>query len=267
MLRFTDAVRPITIQVAPDVAPQVYRSDISFTSSAIFTSKSFANQQSVTLTFILDDIGFSEKDIRSRQYDGANSEVMVVDYAFPEYGVVTMYIGKFGTIQVSDQHIATVEVVPSDSTINGVSIGAEKYSHSCRASLGDVRCKVPLATLKVAFTVATASSGSFVAPTITQLNDHWALGFVKWLTGQNAGKTSAVQSNNEATTSVFLLAAPFFAIQPGDTGEIYPGCDKLRQTCLDKYNNVLNMRAEPDVPDGAGVPGSNYKFSGTIPGF
>lgn len=260
VLRFTDAVRPITIQIDPDVAPQVYRSDISFTASAIFTSRSFANQQSVTLTFLMDDAGFAEKDIRARLFDGAVSEVYVVDYEYPQYGTVTMYTGLFGTLTVSNQHIATVEVTPSQSTINGIGIGTEKYSQTCRASLGDTRCKVDLNALKQAFTVDSASGGSFVASALTQANAHWALGFVVWLTGANVGKTSGVQSNDAGTTSVFLLSPPFFAIQPGDTGEIYPGCDKLRATCHDKFDNVLNMRAEPDVPNGAGVPGSNYSF-------
>lgn len=262
VLRFTDAVRPITIQIAPDVAPEVYRSDISFTSSAIFTSRSFANQQSVTLTFLMDDNGFAEKDMRARQYDGATSEVYIVDYEYPQYGTVTMYTGLFGTVTLSNQHIATVEVTPSQSTLNGVGLGTEKYSQTCRASLGDARCKVDMSTLKAAFTVDSANGGSFVSSSLTQANGHWSLGFVLWLTGENAGKTSGVQSNDAGTHSVFLLTTPFFAIQVGDTGEIYPGCDKLRATCHDKFNNVINMRAEPDVPNGAGVPGSNYFFGG-----
>lgn len=263
VLRFTDAVRPITIEIAPDTDPEVYRSDISFTSSAIFTSRSFANQQSVTLTFLMDDAGFKEADIRARMFDGAESEIFIVDYDFPQYGVITMYSGLFGTIKLSDQHIATVEVTPSQSTINGVGIGAEKYSETCRANLGDARCKVDMGALKVAFTVDTASAGSFTASEITQANNHWMLGYVKWLTGANVGKTHGVNSNSPGSSSVFLNTVPFHPIQVGDTGEIFPGCDKTRKTCLAKFNNIANMRAEPDVPTGAEVPGSNYLWGGS----
>jgi len=253
VVRFTDAVRPITITIAPDVTPQVYRADISFTSSAIFTSSSAANLQSVTVTFITDDAGISEKNLRARLYDSAAAEVFVVDYENPSFGVVAMYDGIFGVVTLSDQHVATVSVTPSQSTVSGAAIGTEKYSQTCRASLGDARCKVNLTPLKVAFTVISASGGSFVAAAIGQENAHWALGFVKWLTGVNAGRQSSVQSNDSGTTSVFLLSPPFFPIAAGDTGEIYPGCDKLRQTCLNKFNNVVNGRFEPDVPDGSDV--------------
>lgn len=266
VLRWTDAVRPVTIMIAPDVAPQVYRSDLSFTCSAIFTSHSFANMQSVTLTFIMSDDGFAEKDIRSRRYDGATSEVYVCDYAFPEHGVITMFTGTWGTITLGDQKAATVEVQPSSSAVNGIGIGQEKYSMTCRASLGDARCKVDLDALMEPFTVVSASGGSFVTAELNQANGHWTLGFVKWTVGQNTGKTTSVQSNDGTTLSVFLMAPPFFPIEAGDEGEIFPGCDKQRRTCVDKYNNVLNMRAEPDVPTGVGSPGSNYNYNGSALG-
>lgn len=264
VLRWTDAVKPVTIAIEPDLTPQVYRSDLSFTSSAIFTSHSFANQQSVTLTFIMSDDGFAEEDIRSRRYDDATSEIMVVDYDNPEFGAITMFTGKWGTITLGNQKAATVEVQPSSAAVNGLGVGQEKYSQTCRASLGDSRCKVDLDALKEEFTVVSASGGSFVTSELDQANGTFALGFVKWTTGQNTGKTTVVQSNDGATKSVFLLAPPFFPIAPGDTGEIYPGCDKQRKTCLEKYQNVVNMRAEPDVPTGAGVPGSNYMYNGTL---
>jgi uncharacterized phage protein (TIGR02218 family) len=261
IFRFTDSARPVTMMIAPDVTPQVYRSDVSFTSSAIFTSRSFANLQSVNMTFIMDPAGFAETDIRARLYDGANSELFVCDYNFTSYGVINMYAGNFGRITLSDQRVCSVEVVPADAAINGIMIGDDKYSQTCRNNLGDTRCKVDLDTFKVAFTVSSAAGGSIVAAAFTQANANWNLGFITWLTGPNTGSRSPVQGNDQASTSVFLLAAPFYPIGAGDTGYIYPGCDKLRQTCFTKFNNVKNMDAEPDVPTGAGLMGTNFAVS------
>lgn len=266
VFRFTDSVRPITMQIAPDVAPQVYRSDLSFTSSAIFTSKTFSNQQNVTLTFLLDDSGFAEKELRARLFDGAESELFIVDYQFPQYGTVTMFLGSFGSVQISDQKIATVDVIPNSGALSGRVIGGEKYSQTCRNSLGDAHCQVDMNARKVSFTVGSANGGAFVSSDLNQPNTTWDLGFVKWTSGANIGRTSPVNSNDFASTSVFLGTPPFFAIQAGDTGDIFPGCDKLRQTCLNKFNNVVNMDAEPDVPNGAGVPGSNYSIDPVVGG-
>jgi uncharacterized phage protein (TIGR02218 family) len=37
-------------------------------------------------------------------------------------------------------------------------------------------------------------------------------------------------------------------IQVGDIFTIVAGCDKLKETCIAKFNNILNFRGFPDVP-------------------
>lgn len=254
VLRFTDAVKPVA------VGAEVYRSDISFTTSAIFTSRSFANGQSVTVIVVMDDLGISEKDLRARLYDDAVGEVMLVHYDHPEYGTVSLFKGQFGTVKVTDKLRATIEIKPTSATGAAQGIAAEKYSATCRATLGDSRCKVDIEALKKSFTVDTASGGSVVTLELDDPAPTWILGYVKWLTGDNAGTTSGVQSGDPDTKSIFLTSAPGQPVQPGDTGIIYPGCDKLNTTCRDKFNNLVNMRAEPTVPDGAGVPGGEWSI-------
>jgi uncharacterized phage protein (TIGR02218 family) len=39
-----------------------------------------------------------------------------------------------------------------------------------------------------------------------------------------------------------------FEVQVGDKLSIYAGCDKRRETCFTKFNNVINFRGEPDLP-------------------
>ena len=39
-----------------------------------------------------------------------------------------------------------------------------------------------------------------------------------------------------------------YVIAPGDTFAVYPGCDKRLETCIGRFNNVINFRGEPYVP-------------------
>lgn len=247
---FTDSVRDIVYN------GHTYKANPSFTSSAVLTSKTFANAQSMTMTVVMDAAGISETDLRLRKFDSADSELVIIDYEHPEYGALGIFSGKFGRIKISEKLRAEIEVRPNSSSLNGRLIGADKYSQTCRASLGDSKCTIDLSTRKAAFTVASASGGSIVAAAFTQASGAWTLGFIKWLTGANAGTTQIVQSNDQASTSVFLASTPPLTVSPGDTGEIYPGCDKLIKTCRDKFNNVLNFRGEPTVPDNAYTPPS-----------
>lgn len=258
ILRFTDNVRPIAIDVGDGAGVQTFRADISFTASAIFTSRTSANLQSYTMTCIMDDSGFKEDDLRQRLFDGATSTVYVCDYENVGFGVITMFVGVFGEIQLSDQKVVQITVIPASSVTAGVVIGLDKYSQTCRASLGDAKCTIDIDALSVDFTVTSASGGSVVATAFTQDDGAWTIGFIKWLTGANAGTTSSVQSNDKPSTSVFLLSPPAAPIAAGDTGTIFPGCDKLRATCKAKFSNLVNFRGEPDVPTGVGVAGSNF---------
>lgn len=264
VLRFTDATGPIKATIDPDTSDQVYRADYSFTSSAIFMSKTMANQQSVNMTFLLDEVddtGFKEKDLRLRLYDGAHAEIYVADYENLGAGVLKMFSGRFGTVNISNQKVATVEITPDDTTSSGVKIGVEKYSQTCRASLFDSRCKLNADDYKAAFTVSSANGGSIVSADFTQESGHWNLGFVKWVTGANAGTVQTVNSNDLSSHSIFLTSPPPLPAEAGDTGFIYPGCDKTRVRCK-QFNNLQNMRAEPDVPDAVMDPNLNWVLQG-----
>jgi uncharacterized phage protein (TIGR02218 family) len=244
VFRFTDAVRNVTF------GGNVYRADVSFTSSAIFTTTVVANLQSVTLAIIMDDTAFAEGDLRKRLYDSAIAQISVCDYTHPEYGELLLFSGKFGIVQLSNIQTASITIIPDSGAATGKVIGNECFQQTCRANLGDVRCTVNIDPLKVAFTVISATGGSFVAAALNQPSAHWTLGKIKWLTGHNAGTDSLISSGDQASTSIFLAAPPFYPIAPGDTGYAYPGCDKQAITCSSKFNNILNMRAEPFIPDG-----------------
>jgi uncharacterized phage protein (TIGR02218 family) len=39
-----------------------------------------------------------------------------------------------------------------------------------------------------------------------------------------------------------------FNISAGDEFTIVAGCDKASRTCIEKFNNIINFRGEPDLP-------------------
>lgn len=75
-------------------------------------------------------------------------------------------------------------------------------------------------------------------------------GVLVFETGANAGDHLALEvlSWNAETRAFALLEPARFAVAPGDRFRVSPGCDKRRRTCRDRYDNVVNMRAEPDLP-------------------
>ena len=77
-------------------------------------------------------------------------------------------------------------------------------------------------------------------------------GVVHWLTGANAERENEIEEYDAATMGVTLVIPTYQTIAPGDTFQIRRDCDKSKAMCIG-YDNLLNMRAEPELPraDGA----------------
>ena len=90
-------------------------------------------------------------------------------------------------------------------------------------------------------------------------------GAIRWVAGQNAGVTSPIIEWNEDTTSspnlreaTLLIPTPF-DIATNDRGILLPGCDGLKQTCIDKFDNVANFGGQDTY-----VPGPEQILSATF---
>ena len=79
--------------------------------------------------------------------------------------------------------------------------------------------------------------------------DAWfAGGALTFETGANAGRSMEVKNWVQSGGQIELFLPMGYAIEVGDTFRIHPGCDKRLDTCIDRFDNVLNFRGEPYVP-------------------
>lgn len=100
---------------------------------------------------------------------------------------------------------------------------------------------------KVTTEVDSVTDGkTFVPIYLSEADGYYDGGLLIWETGRNAGRAQEIKT--WASGQMQLFYRPFFTIQPGDRAVVHPGCDKRRETCRDKFSNIVNMRAEPDVP-------------------
>jgi uncharacterized phage protein (TIGR02218 family) len=240
-LFFTDSDTPLVFE------GDTYRADVSFTSSAILATSEATNAQTVTVEAIMDDLGFKEADIRRRLYDAADVVISILNYEDPSMGAMIKFSGIMGEIKITDKNRMIFEVRARGS-VNGGDLAQERYSATCRASLGDARCGIDIEALKVAITVDAVSGQVVSASELTQADNHWQLGYVRFATGANAGATFPIASSNLATNSITLTGLPASAVVAGDTAFVYPGCDRTLRTCVDRFSNPNNFRGEPYVP-------------------
>ena len=131
------------------------------------------------------------------------------------------------------------------------SLDAERgrsYRATCGADLGDARCRVDLAPLRIAATVRALPGPGILALDLAHPVPDGTLagGRLAWTRGANAGLAGAVRAH--ADGSVELWEAPPRAVVPGDALMLDPGCDKRLATCARTFANAVNFEGFPHLP-------------------
>jgi hypothetical protein len=73
-------------------------------------------------------------------------------------------------------------------------------------------------------------------------------GTITWDTGNNAGVSTEMKTYDPASSTVTTYLGMSMPTMIGDRFYYYAGCDKRRDTCVKKFNNIVNFRGEPDIP-------------------
>jgi uncharacterized phage protein (TIGR02218 family) len=122
----------------------------------------------------------------------------------------------------------------------------------CRFTLFDQHCALSAASFQVAGQVAAGSTQVILnttAPLGAVGTDAlpYALGIVKFTSGQNAGLAAKIKQQN--STTQFVLDVPFvLTINIGDQFILQPGCDLTQATCATKYLNAIHFGGAPYTP-------------------
>jgi len=187
----------------------------------------------------------TESDLLAGVYDYAEVEIFLVNYEDLAQGKLVIKRGKLGEVTLNKQ-MFRAEVRGLTQHLSQT-IG-EVYSPNCRAILGDQRCKVDLDKFTITTEVTSVTSKQIFSANSLNSKEagYFTGGEVKWLSGANLGARMEVK---EFTKGLVTLVLPMGSkIQASDTFTIIAGCDKLKETCISKFKNIINFRGEPDVP-------------------
>ena len=186
--------------------------------------------------------------VRNGALDGADvklERVFMPTWGDTSLGTIVLFQGRVAEIEVSRTEVKIT--VKSELELLDIQLPRNFYQSGCINTLFDNGCGLQKA-LWGADGIVTGASLTQVSTNLTRMeSDYFALGSISFTTGPNAGITRSVR---EFAGGVFVLAVPLVSPpRAGDTFTAWPGCNRLHDTCRNKFMNVLNFRGFPFVPD------------------
>jgi uncharacterized phage protein (TIGR02218 family) len=192
--------------------------------------------------------------VRQGVFDGA--EMTLYRAFMPTYGntaagTVIMFVGRVAEVDAS-RSLATFSVNSHLELLNQM-MPRNLYQSGCVNTLFDASCTLNMASFGVNGTVASGSTASLLnSSSLSQATGYFDLGQVTFTSGANDGFSRTVQTHTHGSPSTIALISPFpSAPSPGDAFTIYPGCDKQQSTCSAKFQNLINYRGFPNIPQPA----------------
>ena len=184
---------------------------------------------------------------RQGGFDGARMTVVRTFYKTPggtSCGSLNIFAGRVGPLTVSGHQIDMT--IKSDLELLDIQMPRNIYMAQCQHTLYDTGCNLSAAAFTVTGNTTAGATASNVSCNLAQAAGYFALGVMKYTSGQN----NQVQRSVRAHTVGFLVPSIPFPYTPaaGDTFTVRPGCDKLETTCTSKYANHDNFRGYPDIP-------------------
>lgn len=221
-----------------------YRSGPGLDISGIVAAAGLA-VDNLELTTLDDGTTFTREDVLTGKWRNAAFTIGRCNFRSVSDGVEIRMAGTIGNVALREGHV--VAELRGLQQILQQPIGAVT-SKTCRARLGDDLCTVNLASWTHSATVTSVTNNQqFTASGLTQADDYFGEGILTWTSGPSTGLPYKVKLHSTGGVLTLLLPT-LLTVEVGHGFDIVAGCRKRREDCRDKFANILNMQAEPDLP-------------------
>ncbi len=200
---------------------------------------------------IFTDDGVTEADVNAGYWDEAEYEAFVINYAAPNMGELVVQAGRVGELRALGQLFKAEGLGLAARTQQQV---GELTLGTCRVrKFGDARCGLNAATYTstsfISGTVSAEPNTEFYATALAQAENYFANGDLTFTSGRNAGFETEVRLWNIGGNQKFTLHQPTpYPIEAGASFTVVAGCDRLPETCRDKFANKINFQGEDTIP-------------------
>jgi len=117
-----------------------------------------------------------------------------------------------------------------------------RFQLTCRHALYSAACGVSSALHRTTALVQSSTSSSLICTGVSSFPNGWFTGgIVQFPSG-------TLRFISEHKSDLITCTRPFTENVNGQTVSVFPGCDHAKQTCINKFDNLLNFGGFPYIP-------------------
>lgn len=183
---------------------------------------------------------FTLVDMQSGRWSGASVQLFTGSWS-QEAEACLLASGALGRISMQEGRLAmSVDVLPDAAR----ELPCIHTSPECRAVLGDQQCRVDMRSRRLRVTVMALEEDGVVVDNADL--ERFGMGRLHWISGPQCGLEDMIIVAEKSR--LVLRDAVKSSLQIGDRAVLTEGCDGRRETCSERFANIMNFRGEPDLP-------------------
>ncbi|MDR2777415.1 MAG: DUF2163 domain-containing protein [Rickettsiales bacterium] len=219
------------------------------------TSFSDMTSGNCNLIAIIDNVNVDRREVLSGKFDGAAVDIFMVNREHLDYGKITIIGGFVDSIGIEGEKIR-FDIVGVLSVLEKTM--GDIYSPLCRAEFCDHRCSLDAQNYTFSGTIASLTSEiefhTSSESVLEKEDDYFKYGLVRFIDGPSASSSMEIKQSHEG--NIVLNTSLANGMELGNQFTLVAGCDKKFSSCIEKFQNAINFRGEPNLPRTTKV----YKF-------
>jgi uncharacterized phage protein (TIGR02218 family) len=176
--------------------------------------------------------------------NGGFKYAQIIIYRAKSSRVVHLFEGRIASPQANREKL-TLKCKPTIFLLN-IDMPRNKFQSGCLNTLFDPACGLDRSAWAVSGTAQSGSTAAQIVTGLSQPDNYFALGKVVFTTGENAGISRFVYGH---ASGIIYFSEPLpHTPAVGDSFTAYPGCNRTKDACQNKFFNLARMRAFPYIP-------------------
>lgn len=187
------------------------------------------------------------KALAQGQIDGASVKLeraIMTTWGDLSNGVIVMFLGRISESNFTRTYAKLS--VKSELELLNIQMPRNLYNLSCSHAVYDAGCTLLKSSFATNSSVNVTSTKTIIYFNDTHSDGYFDQGLIEFTSGVNNGLKRTIKTHLSGSLEIALTLPNTPSV--GDTFIVYAGCDRTKDTCTNKFNNLQHFRGFPYIP-------------------